>query len=57
MEHIFEFHVGLGGFVGNLDEIVKTNWAEPALLVVSQDLGRLGRLYGVSFGPCGTAHI
>jgi hypothetical protein len=57
MEHIFKLHVCLVGFVGNLDNIVKTNWAEPALLVVSQDLGRLRRLYGISFGPCGTAHI
>lgn len=35
MEHIFEFQVGLVGLVGNLNEIVKTNWAEPALRVVS----------------------
>lgn len=57
MEHIFEFQVGLVGHVGNLNEIVKTNWAEPALRVVSQNLGRLGCLYSMSQNPSIVAHM
>lgn len=42
--HILKLHVGLVGCIRDLHDVTETGFAEPALRVVSQHLGRLGRL-------------